>query len=147
MPLVAALKAITGAGALVVAGHSLGAALATYAAYDAALAMPGQVSLRAIASPHPGNAEFIGAVAAAVPDHCHWRNVNDVVPKVPVALGYEHLPNTVILQPRTSALEIKSDWGCSHHLLSYIALMDDSALAAATSHADLPYLGCIIRHA
>ena len=145
-PLISTLSAIVGGGTLIVAGHSLGSALATYLAYDAALALPGRVSLRVFASPRTGNAELVGAVAAAVPDHRHWRNPNDIVPRVPIALGYEHLPNTVDIGPSTGTVEIKSDWGSSHHLLCYIALLDDNLLGSATAAQDVPYLSSIIKH-
>lgn len=146
-PLGPALTALASRATLAVAGHSLGSALATYLAHDAALALPGRITLRVWASPHAGDSEFVRAVATAIPDHIHYRNPKDIVPKVPIALGYEHLPKTVDLGPSTETLEIKSDFGCSHHLLSYIALMDESALDAATADIDKPCLQCIIRHA
>jgi triacylglycerol lipase len=146
MPLVASLSAIVyGGGALTVVGHSLGSALATYVAYEAAQALPGRVSLRVFASPHPGNSEFAQAVAAVVPNHRHWRNPNDVVPDVPIALGYVHLPNTIMIGPSTDALQIDSDWGCSHHLLSYLALLDSAIYESIASGQDQPYLYCIRR--
>ena len=144
MPLIPALRALTTGAPLAVTGHSLGSALATYLAYDAALVSPGRVSLRVFASPHPGNSTFTAAVAAAIPDHAHYRNVNDVVPKVPISLGYAHLPNTIDLEPQTDTLEIKDTWGCSHHLLSYIALMAPEVLAEAYSPQNQPYLSCIV---
>lgn len=148
LPLVASIVSLVGAGELAVAGHSLGSALATYIAYEMAVRLPaGCVSLRVFASPHPGNTIFTEAVAAAVPDHRHWRNINDIVPRVPVYLGYAHLPNTIDLQPVTDALEIKDNWGCSHHLLSYIALMAPEFLPEANSPQNKPYLPCIVSRA
>lgn len=147
MPLIAGLRALAQGGALTVAGHSLGSALATYIAYEAALALPGRVALRVFASPHPGNSIFTLAVGAVVPDHVHYRNPRDIVPRVPISLGYAHLPNTVDLQPVIGALEIKDSWSCSHHLLSYIALLDPSALAEAASAQNQPYLPCIVARA
>jgi hypothetical protein len=144
-PLVASLKTLIGSGTAVVCGHSLGSALATMVAYDLANALLGQVSLRIWASPHPGNAEFVGAVAAAIPDHWHVKNPSDIVPKVPISLGYEHLPNTVDLGPANDELQIEVNLGCSHHILSYIALMDDDAFKAAASPQNTPYLTCIVR--
>lgn len=145
LPLVATITDLVGAGTLVVAGHSLGSALATYAAYEMAMRLPaGRVSLRVFASPHPGNSVFTQAVAAVVPDHAHYKNPHDIVPSVPISLGYAHLPNTIELAPATDALEIEDTWGCSHHLLSYIALLDATALSEAYSPQNQPYLPCIV---
>lgn len=130
---------------LTVAGHSLGSALATYKAYDAALLMPGRVSLRVWASPHAGNAAFVAAFAALVPDHVHYRNPNDKVPKVPIGFGYCALPNTVDLGPAVEGVEIKDDVGCSHHLLSYIALQDIDSVVRVVRDADRPFMTCIVR--
>ena len=105
---------------------------------------PGRVALRVWASPHPGDTAFVGAVAAAVPDHAHYRSPNDIVPKVPLALGYEHLPNTISVGPTTDKVEIKSDWGCSHHLLSYISLLAPELYQSIASAQDQPDLSCVI---
>lgn len=147
MPLVAGLSALVAGGKVTVIGHSLGSALATYIAYDVALSLPGRVVLRVFASPHPGNSVFTEAVAAVIPDHVHYRNVRDVVPKVPLSLGYSHLANTIDLQPFREELEIKCDWGCSHHLLSYIGLIAPEILQEAIAAQDHPYLSCIVRRA
>jgi hypothetical protein len=98
-----------------------------------------------LASPHPGNSEFVGAVAVAIPDHLHLKNPEDIVPKVPISLGYEHLPNTIDIGPANDELQIEANLGCSHHLLSYISLMDDEAFKAAASPQNAPYLTCIVR--
>lgn len=143
IPMIGAIATIVGSGTLVVAGHSLGSALATCLAYEMSSALPGRVSLRVWASPHPGNTEFVGAVATAVPDHIHLRNPNDIVPKVPVALGYEHLPNTVSIGPTTDRVRIADELGASHHLLSYIALMAPDLLMEACSSQDQAYLNYI----
>jgi len=68
---------------------------------------PSNVSLRVFASPHPGSSTFTEAVAAVIPDHVNYRQVNDKVPDVPIALGYAQLPNTIVLQPMTATLEIE----------------------------------------
>lgn len=144
MPLIPALSALLIGAKATVAGHSLGSALATYLAYDLALKLPGRVALRIWASPHPGNSRFTTTAGALIPDHVHYRNVNDIVPNVPIALDYRHLPNTINMQPVSGGVEIKKNWGCSHHLLSYIALMDHEAMLAADSPMNQPYLGCIV---
>lgn len=144
IPMIGAISTIVGAGSLVVTGHSLGSALATYLAYELSSALPGRLALRVWASPHPGDSAFCAAVGAAIPDHAHYRNPNDIVPKVPIALDYAHLPHTLIVGPATDQLAIKSDWGCSHHLLSYIALTAPEILPEAASPQNEPYLSCIV---
>ncbi len=146
IPLVGAISSISGGGTLTVAGHSLGSALGTYHAYEMSSAFPDRTKLRVWASPHTGDSAFVGAVAAAVPDHVHYRNPNDIVPKVPVALGYEHLPNTISVGPSTDHCEIKSDWGCSHHLVSYLALTAPELLDSALMPQNLQYLSCVVKH-
>lgn len=143
LPLVSSISAIVGNGTVTVAGHSLGAALATYLALDLAKMLPGQVSLRVFASPHPGDIEFAHAVAAAVPDHVHYRNVVDIVPRVPAGLGYAHLPNTADLSPTTAALHIRMSLGCLHHAICYAALLDPAILNVGIPEEDQTYLKCI----
>lgn len=145
IPMIGAISTIVGSGTLTVAGHSLGSALATYLAYELSSALPGRVSLRIWASPHSGDSGFCAAVAAALPDHAHYRNFNDFVPRVPIALGYAHIPNTVLVGPITDKIEVKNDWGHSHHLISYIALMAPDLYESAASARDQPYLDGIIK--
>lgn len=144
IPLIGAISTAVGAGTLTVVGHSLGSALATYLAYELSSALPGRVALRVWASPHPGDVAFMAAVAATVPNHAHYLNPNDIVPKVPVCFGYTHLANTIPIGPENERVSIKSDWGCSHHLTSYLALMDASSLVEAASPQNEPYLSCIV---
>lgn len=144
MPVAASIAAIVGVGSLTIVGHSLGAALATYLAYDVAALIPGRVALRVFASPHPGDSAFSAAVAAAIPDHAHYANVADVVPRVPIGLGYARLPNTVELAPFNLAVRIRMNVGCLHHALSYASLLDDRVLDSAPQ--DSPYVSCILSH-
>lgn len=147
IPLIGAIASIVGQGRLAVAGHSLGSALATYLAYELSSALSGRQALRVWASPHPGDSAFVGAVAAAIPDHVHYRNPDDMVPRVPIALGYEHLPNTIHIGPSTDRVTVESSWGASHHLLSYLALMVPDQYESFASDRDRPYLSCISRRA
>jgi triacylglycerol lipase len=139
------IPAVVKSGSVTVVGHSLGAALATYLAYDLAAQLPGKVALRVFASPHPGDETFVNAVARSIPDHIHYANTADLVPKVPVGLGYARLPNTVELAPATDKVLIKMSLGCLHHALSYAALLDPTVLDEYVSQADQPYLKCITR--
>jgi len=69
----------------VVAGHSLGATLATYyaAAASAGLGKGLNLSVYTYASPMTGDATFAGIYNNNVADNCRIYNVPDVVPKVP----------------------------------------------------------------
>lgn len=144
MPVAASIASIVGVGTLTVVGHSLGAALATYLAYDVAALIPDRVFLRVFASPHPGDSAFMQAVAAAVPGHVHYAGIADIVPKVPLGLGYAHLPNTVELAPFNLAVRIRMNVGCLHHALSYASLLDPGILDAAPE--DRPFASCILNH-
>lgn len=144
MPVAASVASVVGVGTLTVIGHSLGAALATYLAYDVAAMIPGRVALRVFASPHPGDSAFSQAVAAAVPDHAHYAGVADIVTKAPLGFGYAHLPNTVELAPFNLSIRIRMNVGCLHHALSYSCLLDPTVLDAAPE--DRPYTACILSH-
>ena len=94
--------AAAGGGAfhVYVCGHSLGAALATLASYDAAFTtfQSGTVSgltMYNFGSPRVGNGVFAEAYDAAVPDTWRIVNADDVVARVPRAVGYRHVGHTV----------------------------------------------------
>ena len=115
-PLCAGVKTAAGrlGAAVTVTGHSLGAALATYAALE----------LRArgcfIASPHPGNGDFAKGFAARVTDYESYAYAEDLVPKLPVALGYEPLPKLTVI-PSNS--RVKNTIACCHHAGTYAWLL------------------------
>lgn len=113
---------------LVVAGHSLGAALSTlYMADHAAKAGEGGsidgVEVTAsytFASPRVGNPVFAAAFDAL--SVSSWRVVNelDVVPKLPV-IGFEHVDR---LQSYNSGTMVRWSAGCWHSLQTYLHLLD-----------------------
>jgi len=76
----------TGKVPVVVAGHSLGAALATmYAAYMANSGPNGQgLSVYTYASPKVGDGTFAAMYNAAVPENYRIYNKPDIVPHVPI---------------------------------------------------------------
>jgi hypothetical protein len=146
-PLNSALVALIGEGSLIIVGHSLGSALATMVAYEAAPLIGARVALRVFASPHPGDAEFVAAVAAAVPDHVHYANVLDLVPRVPLGFGYAALPNTVEISPHTAGVRIKFGPQCLHHLVCYLALIDPDGdgFTHLIEPVDQQNAACIVR--
>ncbi len=130
-------------GPITVVGHSLGAALATYAAYE--LARAGMmVSARMIASPHPGDADFAKAFGAAVPDHIAYVNTDDLVPTVPALFGYTHVPNVVTLDPAALGVQLDGGPAAEHHVLSYVAMMSRPTFAAFKPlPIDQKFLDCV----
>lgn len=115
-----------------VTGHSMGGALATLASYDLAYELGCHGTLRCTTwgSPRVGDAEFVGAISALVPDTVRFVNKLDPVPRVPSnpsdpnddgpvmgnlmrsvlakpqsllgAAGYIHVCKGVLLDPETS---------------------------------------------
>jgi hypothetical protein len=123
MPLVNDLAEFATAGSQVtVVGHSLGAALATYLAFDLATHFPrAKVSARIFASPRPGDEAFTQAVDAAIPDCRAYAYDRDLVPKVPFSFGYAHLGSLVAL-PADPA--IRDTPLANHHAANYAWLID-----------------------
>jgi triacylglycerol lipase len=129
LPLVSGVAAQVAAGPLTVTGHSLGAALATYLTLELA-ALIRTVRGRFIASPHPGNGDFAAGFAARVRDYAAFAYADDVVPRVPLALGYQPLDNLVTLPPNP---RVKHTVACQHHAGVYAWLLDGSVDAQATA--------------
>lgn len=130
-------------GPITVVGHSLGAAIATYVAFYLALA-GAKVRGVFVASPHPGDETFCKAFGKAVPDHVMYRNVDDVVPRVPFWFGYSDVPNVCSLSAGQEGLRVDGGLPAQHHVLTYTTLMDKTSLAAF--HAlpiDEKFLACI----
>ncbi|VTZ50741.1 Peptidase S53 (modular protein) [Methylocella tundrae] len=111
--------------AIAVAGHSLGAALATlYVADNARTAQIANPSLCTFASPRVGDSTFAATFNGS--DLTSWRivNVPDVVPNLPPQfLGFSHIG---VLQPYNSLGKAKSSLSCWHALATYLSLVDPS---------------------
>lgn len=121
----AGLLRALGDGKLTVVGHSLGAAIATYAAYDLAAFIPDRLAVRLFASPHPGNAEFCASFHARVKDYVVYDYEPDVVPVVPLGPDYTSLPNRTLLP---SNPRIRRQLDCYHTITTYEWLLDPSAV-------------------
>lgn len=94
-------------------GHSLGGALATYAAVDIKrfLAPQAQVHFYTFGSPRPGNSQFADFVMTIFPDG-HYSRVThnkDLVPHIPSeAEGYKHAGNEIwYFNPENAPLAYK----------------------------------------
>jgi triacylglycerol lipase len=111
---------------VVVAGHSLGAPLATYLTLDLVRGSLGQrVSGCYFASPHPGNQAFATLFGQNVHDYVVYNYLLDIVPRVPpTEAGYSSLSNVRRIQPSTAQAVITFDVGCNHHIVCYLAMLD-----------------------
>ncbi len=111
--------------AIAVAGHSLGAALATlYVADNARTTQIANPSLCTFASPRVGDTTFVAKFNGL--NLTSWRIVNmpDVVPNLPPQfLGFSHVDG---LQNFNSLGKAKSSLYCWHSLATYLSLIDPS---------------------
>ena len=128
------------ADAVIVAGHSLGAPLATYLTLDLARGPLGKrVSGCFFASPYPGNQAFADLFDRFVGgDYVVYNYLLDLVPRVPIGLGYCALSRVKVIQPETAQAEIRLGIGCSHHVICYLAMLD---FAAVKPYVDAPPAG------
>jgi triacylglycerol lipase len=132
--LAVALPTIVGPGeTVVVAGHSLGAPLATYLTLDLVRGPMGRpVSGCYFASPHPGNAAFATFFDQTVGDYVVYNYLLDIVPRVPpIEIGYSSLPKLQVIQPDTAQADIRFSIGCNHHVICYLAMLDYNATLQA----------------
>ncbi len=145
LPLVAAVTAMVGPGSLMVIGHSLGAALATYTAVD--LADPGRlgkrVSTRLIASPRPGDGLFAQYAGARIADCVGYASPDDIVTKVPLGFDYAALPTTVELPADPPGYVITGGLGGQHHVISYLLRLNPAFDLTSLPAIDQPYLDCL----
>lgn len=148
-PLIAGVLDATPSGSITWTGHSLGAPLATYGAYDCALMRPGQVSARLLASPRPGDGVFSAAASAAVKDHVSYAYAPDEVPKVPFGFGYAPLANFEVIPSNPRVRGGGKDWAANHHAWVYTWLLDPATAESALCGApqDAQYAGCILPEA
>ena len=158
--LVARISALQAAGGsklsdatVTIVGHSLGAAVSAYLAYD--LTQPatvGKVNACLFASPHPGDAIFAQHFSATGVNCVCVVYDKDLVPKVPPL--YVPLRETItILAPGapnsganqiTSTTDIEDSPGGNHHAICYAAMLDPAvARAIACYTLDTDCVGCI----
>ena len=124
------VAALVGAGSLVVAGHSLGSAIATYFTDDLAERIGAQVSACLFASPQTGDAAWVALFDAQVRSYQLFNYILDLVPRVP-SVDYATLARATVIQPSTAQAKIALDLLCNHHVLCYCAMIDYNATMAA----------------
>jgi triacylglycerol lipase len=121
-------------GPITVIGHSLGSALATYLSLDLALAgLDARLSVCLFASPHTGDQGFVALFDQRIGDYRLFNYILDIVPRVPLELGYMPLPRRTVIQPATAEATIRVDIGCNHHVICYCAMLDYEGTMQATT--------------
>ena len=117
-----ALRAYAPGRSVQIAGHSLGAALATLLAPEAAALLSGShVSLVTLGSPRVGDASFARTVNALLPDSWRIANREDLATYLPPAFtGYAHVGTEY---PITSVQRVRPSLGCRHALETYLYLL------------------------
>jgi hypothetical protein len=138
--LIDGLKMALGKSPVLIVGHSLGSALGTFLDYE--LSASTQTSARFFGSPRPGDAAFAKAFHARVGDYKSYAYGLDAVPHVPIGFGYEPLPNLVTITPAAALARLRLNLGCFHHLPSYAAVLDPSAVDYSLLPPD--FASCLI---
>jgi predicted lipase len=83
-----AVQSLNPQQSLIIAGHSLGAALATFAAIDLALISPTlkpNIQVYTYAGPRLGNKAFVEAHSQLLPNHYRITNLADMIPLLPLS--------------------------------------------------------------
>ena len=109
---------------VIVCGHSLGGALATFLTLDVGLNTSCHApTAYTYASPRAGDHIFAGAYNAAIAASYRIANRQDLVPKLPpiLPLTYEHVNTQYELNPPPNSID--PTIACMHHLTSYLWLM------------------------
>jgi hypothetical protein len=119
---------------LTICGHSLGGALATLLALEAAANAPAPFNTPVVytyASPKVGDPLFASTYNHVVPNTVRIANRMDLVPKLPLPPLYDHVlglfelnPIKLVIPP---AVLVKWDIRCEHVLGSYLHLLSQSA--------------------
>jgi hypothetical protein len=138
------IEEIVGAtGKIVVTGHSLGSALATYLAEDLSERLPAKVSACLFASPRTGNLAWAALFNKNVGDYRLFNYILDIVTHVPtLSIGFAVLPSVTVIQPATAKAGIELSLLCNHHVICYCAMIDNS-VARPTIPVDAACGACI----
>ena len=120
------IKEKVSSGTLVVAGHSLGGALANMLALDVAVNAPvASLMLYTLAAPRTGDQDFFNCFTANVPVSYRVFNDPDIVPKLPPR--YEQV-NTGEAIDSKSLPELKHSLACYHELTTYLYTLNQKSI-------------------
>lgn len=116
---------------LTVCGHSLGGALATLQALDAAANSKfNNPTVYTYASPRTGDAQFVSNYNRMIPNTFRIANRVDVVPKLPLPPPYDHvhgLYGLTAIQFLPPAILVEPNPVCEHILETYLYLLSKLA--------------------
>jgi triacylglycerol lipase len=136
---------LVGNGTIVVTGHSLGSALATYFVEDLAERLGANASACLFASPQTGDSVWAGIFDQNVKQYDLFNYILDLVPHVPTGIGYTTLSKATVIQPSTAQAGIKLDLLCDHHVICYCAMLDFAQTNAAVLTApDVALRACVL---
>lgn len=140
--LIAGILAAAGStGRVTVIGHSLGSALATYLAFDLAPILTSRLTVKLFASPRQGDLIFATRANQLFTSSVSYAYMLDLVPMVPIGLGYAPAIPVTRLGAGNVAARIRLSLWCNHHALSYAFLLDyDTAQASGVT----VYRDCIL---
>jgi triacylglycerol lipase len=139
------VEKLVGNGTIVVVGHSLGSALATFYVEDLAERLGPTTTAYLFASPRTGDAVWAGIFDRNVLHYDLFNYILDLVPHVPSGIGYTTLSKATVLQPATAQAGVKLDLLCDHHVICYCAMLDFAQTSAAPSTAqDATCKACIL---
>jgi triacylglycerol lipase len=139
------VEKLVGIGSIVVTGHSLGSALATYFVEDLAERLGPNATACLFASPRTGDFAWTGIFDQNVKQYSLFNYVLDLVPNVPAGIGYSTLSQATIIQPATAQAGIRLDLLCDHHVICYCAMIDFQQTGAAPPSAqDAASKACIL---
>jgi triacylglycerol lipase len=124
------IEKLVGDGSIMVIGHSLGSALATFFVEDVAERRPNATACL-FASPRTGDLVWTTIFDRNVGDYSLFNYIIDVVPHVPTGIGYSTLSKAVVIQPATADAGVKLDLLCDHHIICYCAMLDFQQTSAA----------------
>jgi hypothetical protein len=116
---------------LTVCGHSLGGALATLQALDAAAKSKFKSpTVYTYASPRTGDGQFVSTYNRMIPNTFRIANRVDVVPKLPLPPPYDHvlgLYGLTAIQILPPAILVEPNPVCEHILETYLHLLSKLA--------------------
>jgi hypothetical protein len=125
------LATVPPAAGIIVAGHSLGAAVATIAGAQAAI-QGNQTRIYSFASPQVGDSQFAAVFDALAIDHYRIYNLHDLVPKVPSpSLGYYEVDTGIEIDSDNG--RIKTSVVCCHSLRTYLSILGSTRYTVETT--------------